>query len=192
MPFTQQFIQATTMIPVFAVHVLNHRRSVAQSCVGMIHSVFSFAMHMNTWWWQKEWPVWAVELYAADKCLILVVAWGFHYHVEPLSAMVAAVPVLVDAVHIALFQHRYVGNRFAYFDVFLLSYILYVNAVVLFIRLRRRELPTCVVLMAASIIGYGMDVHGLMHLCLVPGFWIWYEVLRAEEKRRKNIVNQEK
>lgn len=187
MTFAHELIQALTMTPVFMIHMLNYRRSVAQSCVGMIHSVFSYAMHFNVWWWQREWPGWAVELYIADKCLILAVVWGFHYHVEPFSARIVAVPVLVDAAHIALYQHQYIGNRLAYYDVFLLSYILYVSAIIILFRTRRWKLPTSIVLLALSMIGYGMEIHGLMHLCLAPGFWIWYEIIAAQEK---NVIKK--
>lgn len=192
MTFTQELIQAVTMIPVFVVHMLmfHHPRTVAQSCIGMVHSVFSYAMHFNIWWRQQEWPDWAMELYIADKCLILAVVWGFHYHVEPFSARIVAVPVLVDAAHIAMFQHRYIGNRLAYYDVFMLSYILYVSAIIIFFRTRRWKLPTSIVLLALSMIGYGMDIHGLMHLCLTPGFWIWYEIIKARQE--KNCVKEKK
>lgn len=188
MTFVSELIQALTMLPVFAVHMLHHRRAVAQSCVGMIHSVCSYAMHFNVWWRQQEWPDWAVELYIADKCLILAVVWGFHYHVEPFSARIAAVPVLVDAAHIALYQHQYIGCRLVYYDVFLLSYILYVSAIFILFRTKEWKLPTSIVLLALSMIGYGMDIHGLMHSCVAPGFWLWYEIILAAQE--KNVIKK--
>jgi hypothetical protein len=192
MLFWRELVQAVTMVPVFAVHLLYTRRTVVQSWVGMIHSVFSYAMHFNTWWQQEEWPDWAVELYIADKCMILAVAWGFHYHMEPRTARVLAIPVLADAVQIALYQHDYVGNRFAYFDVFLLTYLLFVCVIVMLFRARQWELPTSVVLLAMSVVGYGMDIHGLMHLCLAPGFWMWYEIIShtRQEEEKKNVIKK--
>ena len=185
--FVRELVQAVTMVPVFAVHalMLGNRRTLGQSCVGVAHSIFSCAMHFNTWWRQQEWPEWSLELYIADKCLILAMAWGFHYHVEPFSARVLAVPVVADAAHIVLYQHQHVGDRLAYYDLFLLSYLLYVSAIIILFRTRRWKLPTSIVLLAASMIGYGLEIHGLMHLCLAPGFWIWYEIIRAQGEEKK-------
>lgn len=176
--FWGEFIQAITMVPVFIIHSMHRQQFTSQSLTGMIHSVFSYLMHFNVWWQQQgEWPDWTIELYILDKCFILFMVWGIHYHTEPVSAKIVAVPCLIDASHIVLYQYYYIATKYAYFDIFLLSYMIYVYAVIFMYSTNIGKVAIHILLIFLMALGYSMDIPGLMHTMLVPNFWLLYDFI---------------
>lgn len=188
MTFWYELIQAKTMIPVFMVHLTQRHNTKHQSWVGMIHSFISCIMHFSFWWSDKENVWFTCPLYVADKCFILVMMWGFHYHFEPVSAKIMALPVAWDISHIVVYQHDYfLKTRFAYFDIFLLVYITLVSLLIIYV-MKIRQKMACAALLFLCMIGYSMEIHGLMHLLLAPGFWLFYNEIKTKQEK-KNIIS---
>ena len=103
MTFWYELVQAKTMIPVFIVHFIQQYHTRHQSWVGMTHCVISYMMHVSCWWFEQENVWFRCALYAADKCFILAMMWGFHYHFEPGSAKIAVLPVVLEMSQIVLY-----------------------------------------------------------------------------------------
>lgn len=180
-----ELIQALSMVPVFVVHFWHNHYTMAQSFVGMTHSVFSFLSHFIWWWHQDDWPLWAVEFHIADKCLIIAMVWGFHYHFEPSLAKIMAIPCLINTTHIVIYQHQYIHLKYAYFDIVLLVYCLMTSLD--YIKKKPENILRNMFLLTLCAIGYSMDVPGLMHLCLTPVFWLWYSLIQHSKKEKFSI-----
>lgn len=173
-----QFIQAITMIPVFIIHSIHLQKFTAQSLIGMIHSVFSYLLHFHIWWQQQgEWPLWSIELYALDKSFILFLVWGYHYHSEPVSAKIMAVPCILNTYQIVSYQHQYIHTRCAYFDVFLQSYIIYVYLNTIVCHTKTLNAIMLVLILSLSMLGFYLEIPGFMHMMLVPKFWLLYDYI---------------
>lgn len=186
MTLLYELIEAKTMVPVFLVHFQQRQRTPHQSLVGMGHSMVSYLMHLSFWWLEQNNVTIRFVLYVADKCFILAMVWGFHYHFDTCSAKIMLVPVVWDMYHILAYQYDYfLQTRFAYFDIFLLAYTACVFVWIIHL-LRVYQKWTGILLLALSIIGYGLEIHGLMHVMLAPSFWICYE----EIHNRKKICRQ--
>lgn len=192
MTFFYELIQAKTMIPVFLVHFTQQYHTRHQSWVGMIHSVISYMMHFSFWWFEEE-NVWlGYTTYVADKCFILAMMWGFHYHFEPVSAKIVVLPVILDMGHIIVYQHDYfLKTRFAYFDIFLLVYITLVSLLIIYLMKKKHKMATGTLLFLCMI-GYSMEIHGLMHLLLAPGFWLFYEEIKTKQEKKLIISTNNK
>lgn len=184
-----QFIQAKTMIPVMVVHLLQQPHLRYQSWVGITHSFISYITHLSIWWAENEWTPFNIRLYTADKCFIAFMMWGFHYHFDPYSAKWVALPIMWDISQIVLYQPFYVGSKFAYFDIVLLTYLLYVSLLV--ISMMRSYHWIGVGILTTATIGYMFNICGLMHLSLAPGFWLWYQEIKERKKNITTTINKE-
>lgn len=187
MLFWCELIQAVSIVPVFIVHLYHNHYTMTQAFVGMTHSVFSFLSHF-VWWFHQDntWPLWAVEFHIADKCLIIAMVWGFHYHFEPSLAKIMALPCLINITNIVIYQHQYIHQKYAYFDIILLVYCL--MATFDYIRKTPEKILKSLSLLALCVIGYGMDIPGLMHLCLTPAFWMWYNLIQHSKKEKYSSI----
>ena len=187
-----ELIQAKTMIPVFLVHMMQSSHVRSQSVIGMMHSFISYLLHMSCWWWHQQDELIILWLYIADKCFILLMMWGFHYHFEPISAKRMAFPILWDIFNICRYQHQYyLETRIAYFDIVLLIYTLYVCLLICSYMKKMKQIGFGTMLFL-SIFGYGINIQGLMHLCLAPGFCLLYEEIKEEKNKKKIIVTNKK
>lgn len=183
----KELVQAATMVPVFLVHLGYYQKRKLVSWVGMIHSMISSMMHFHVWWQQQgDWPLWAVELYIADKCMIMIMIWCFQYHLDPSCAKRTALPSLVNVVQIFLYQHQYLHSRYAYFDIVLWVHCSMTILVYLYKTYPHSRSNLYLAVMPA--IGYELEIPGLMHLCLAPGFCLFYEY--SNEERKIFITNK--
>ena len=182
-----ELIEAKTMVPVFMVHLAQLHNTTHQSWVGMIHSFISYMMHLSFWWIHHHEDFYNLKLYLyiADKCFILAMMWGFHHHFEPGSAKIVALPVALDISQIVLYQQDYfLKTRFAYFDIFLLVYITLVSFLMMFFMKKYQKMAFGIMLLLCMV-GYKLEIHGLMHLLLAPGFWLCYEEINTKTRRKK-------
>lgn len=182
-----ELVQAKTMVPVFIVHMAQRRNTMIQSWVGMVHSFFSYMLHLSFWWIHPDEDFYNIKLYLyiADKCFIMTMMWGFHYHFEPRSAKIAAFPVVLDISQIVLYQHNYfLKTRFAYFDIFLLVYISLVSFLIIYFLRTPQKMSIGAFIIILCTLGYSMDVNGVMHLSLAPGFWLCYEEIKTRKQQQ--------
>lgn len=193
MAFWHELIQAKTMVPVFMVHLAQRHSTIHQSWVGMTHALVSYMLHVFFWFYHEEENFYNIKLwlYTADKCFILAMMWGFHYHFEPNSAKIAAFPVILDMGQIMVYQQDYfLKTRFAYFDIFLLVYITLVSFLMMFFMKKYQKMAFGIILLFCMV-GYKLEIHGLMHLLLAPGFWLCYDEIkmRTKQEEKKFIIS---
>ena len=108
---------------------------------------------------------------------------GFHHHFEPISAKIMALPVALEISQIVLYQQDYfLKTRFAYFDVLLLLYIALVSLIIISFMRTTQKMATGALLFLCMI-GYSIEIHGLMHLMLAPGFCLCYEEIKTKQEK---------
>ena len=177
-----ELVQGVTMVPVFIVHSWFVRHTPLSALVGMLQSTCSFLLHMNLWWHQEEWTTTissqSIDLYIADKCTIIMMMWGFHYYFDPFMACIFFLSCFINMVHIVLYQHENVDNKYAYYDVFLLGYIFQVVVSSILFLETRQEQQAIIFLFFCCMMGYMLEIPGLMHLSLTPSFWLWHETIK--------------
>lgn len=184
-PYRDEFIEAVTMIPPLLAHALYVNDMGLQAWLGIVHSLVSFCMHFNISWQQcGHWPPWTLELYTIDKCLIMVLAWYMHFMFEPITALPMALPCVADLSAIVVNQQHYCDTKYAYFDVFLLCYAFYVYSLTVSYRNDLVEIYAASGAMLMGMVGYGMEIHGLMHLALTPMICMCYEFLLKKNNQR--------
>lgn len=187
-----EFVQGVTMVPVFVVHSWFARHTPLPALSGMLQSTCSFLLHMHLWWQHEIFPDYSprsVYLYSADKSSILMMMWSFHYHFDPFTAGMFFLPCVVEMGHIVLHQHKHVENKYAYYDVFLLMYIFQVTMSSILFMETRKERHAIIFLFLCCMVGYMMEIPGVMHLSLVPSFWLWHE--RIKKNYNKKIKEEE-
>lgn len=180
-----ELVQGMTMMPVLLVHSCFLCSTPRQALVGMVHSSCSFLFHTYLWWHQMTWPDYsntAIWLYIADKSTIMMMMWGFHHYFHPFMATIMFLPCLLDVVHIVLYQHESVDNKYAYYDLFLLAYILQVVVASMLFSVRRHSI---LFWFFCSMMGYTMEIPGFMHLVIAPGFWIWHDEIKKNFDKNK-------
>lgn len=174
-----ELVQGMTMMPVFRVHSYFLSATPPQALIGMVHTYL--------WWHQMTWPDYsntAIWLYIADKSTIMMMMWGFHHYFHPFMATIMFLPCLLDVVHIVLYQHESVDNKYAYYDLFLLAYILQVVVASMLFSVRRHSI---LFWFFCSMLGYIIEIPGFMHLSIAPGFWIWHnEIKKKFDKNKKD------